>query len=364
MSSSDALWLKIWGAFAAIGFIMVIIGVIIEGVEHFKKFPRKEHARKLQIEKIGWFIVVIGLAMEFLGDSAAKRISDREAARLNKEAGDARKDAGEAFKLGSIANERAATNELQVAELNKESSIARLTAANAEKAAGMAIERAAKLEEARVILEKDVAESRKQVLEITLFTALVGTTNAQLVATNLLIEKQVEEVQKQNMLVAARQITQSQLEKFTNILKGVPRCPVRVFVQDGTETYETENFSHQVRELLDAAGFGVGKSEGIEKVKLGRNFGIGRSDTSDLQLLFYGNRKDGIVLPNFKIQFTESNIVTTFTFTASGTISLQAVPGMMNLAFAQLGITVALQVDEYKNCLKPGEWAIFIPQKY
>jgi uncharacterized membrane protein len=90
MSSSDAFWLNVWGTVAAIGFIIVIIGVIIEGVEHFKKFPRTENARKLQIEKIGWFLVVAGLAMEFLGDHAAKRISDREGARLNEEAANAR----------------------------------------------------------------------------------------------------------------------------------------------------------------------------------------------------------------------------------------------------------------------------------
>src|SRR5258707_8209583 len=98
MSSSDALWLNVWGIFAAIGFIIVIIGVIIEGVEHFKKFPRKENARKLQIEKIGWFLVVGGLAIEFLGDHAAKRISDRENARVNREAADARVTAGNAEK--------------------------------------------------------------------------------------------------------------------------------------------------------------------------------------------------------------------------------------------------------------------------
>jgi hypothetical protein len=111
MSPSDALWLKIWGLFAAIGFIMVIGGVVIEGVEHFKKFPKKEHGRKLQIEKIGWFIVVVGLAMEFLGDHAAKRISDREDARVNKEAADSRVTAGNAEREAGEANERAALTE-------------------------------------------------------------------------------------------------------------------------------------------------------------------------------------------------------------------------------------------------------------
>lgn len=90
MSSLHEFWLMVWGTVATIGFIIVIIGVTIEGVEHFKKFPRKDNARKHQIEKLGWFLVVAGLAMEFLGDHAAKRITDQEGARLNKEAADAR----------------------------------------------------------------------------------------------------------------------------------------------------------------------------------------------------------------------------------------------------------------------------------
>ena len=107
MNSSDSFWLSFWSVFAAIGFIIVIIGVVIEGVEHFKKFPKKEQARKLHIEKIGWLLVVAGLAMEFLGDHAAKRISDREDARLNREAGDARKDAGAAIERAGIAEKEA-----------------------------------------------------------------------------------------------------------------------------------------------------------------------------------------------------------------------------------------------------------------
>lgn len=90
MSSSDAMWLRIWEWIATIGFLLVLVGVVIEGVEHFKKFSKKEHARKLHIEKIGWLILVVGLAMEFLGDHAAKRISDREYARLSAEAAESK----------------------------------------------------------------------------------------------------------------------------------------------------------------------------------------------------------------------------------------------------------------------------------
>jgi hypothetical protein len=128
MNFSDAFWLNVWGKFAAIGFIIVIIGVFIEGVEHFKKFHGKENTRKLQIEKIGWFLVVAGLAMEFLGDHAVKRISDREDARLNKEAADARLTAGRAEKEASTARLEATKLEEQMAQAN--SSIAAIDAQN------------------------------------------------------------------------------------------------------------------------------------------------------------------------------------------------------------------------------------------
>jgi hypothetical protein len=88
MSPSDARWLNIWEWVASIGFFIVIVGVVIEGVEHFRKFPRKDKELKEKWEKSGWFLVVAGLALEFLGDHAAKRISDRESARLTKEAED------------------------------------------------------------------------------------------------------------------------------------------------------------------------------------------------------------------------------------------------------------------------------------
>jgi hypothetical protein len=39
------------------------------------------------------------------------------------------------------------------------------------------------------------------------------------------------------------------------MLKGDLKFPVRIFVPDANEGFETENFSLQIRELLDAAGY-------------------------------------------------------------------------------------------------------------
>ena len=98
MIFSDSPSLKFWEVFATIGFALVLLGVVIEGVEHFVKFKKGEAKRRHLIEKIGWFILVGGLSMELLGDQMAKRISRRQNAELEREAGDARKDAAEAMK--------------------------------------------------------------------------------------------------------------------------------------------------------------------------------------------------------------------------------------------------------------------------
>src|ERR1041384_636182 len=96
MSSADASWLHLWEGLSTFGFVLVIVGCVIEGVEHFWKFKKGETRKKHFIEKIGWFILVGGLAIEFLAEKRAKRIADAENARLTKEAGDAIQISGEA----------------------------------------------------------------------------------------------------------------------------------------------------------------------------------------------------------------------------------------------------------------------------
>ena len=95
MSTDDAIWLGAWVKLASFGFLLVILGVVLEGVGHFRRFPKEQDTRKLKIEKAGWLILVVGLAMEFLGDQFAKRIADRETARLAVLAGNANRTAEE-----------------------------------------------------------------------------------------------------------------------------------------------------------------------------------------------------------------------------------------------------------------------------
>ena len=338
------------------GTVIVIIGVVGEYVSNFTRLV-KGKARKTRLEKISTLILIIGLAIELVGLVTTSHAFNLEVARANDDAKQAGNDASASYS-NSVAISK------QVAELNKEAADARVVAGNAEKAAGQANERAAKLDESRVMVEKDVAEARKEASDSKLFAVQIGTTNAQLVATNLAVEKQVEELQKKNLLLIARTITQSQLEAFTNILKGVLKCPVRVFVTSENEAFETENFAHQIRMLLDAAGYGVGKNVGIEKEKINMTipFGI-TSDTCLLYFFFYGKQNEGIDLPNFKAKIQGTNQIMSFTVSTAGTIDLTAVPGTIFWAFQQIGMSPGIQIGEYSNFLKPGEWGIFIPQK-
>jgi hypothetical protein len=94
---------------------MVIVGVVGEVVELIvkwierwkaKSIPKKELKWVLPIETVFFLILVVGLAMEFWGSHKAMRIADDANAALNAEAGDARKEAGEAIKQAALANER------------------------------------------------------------------------------------------------------------------------------------------------------------------------------------------------------------------------------------------------------------------
>ena len=87
MSVIDASWLKFWGFVSEIGFVMVIVGVIGEGAELLVKWverrrekatPKKKLTWLLPVETASFVVLVVGLAMEFVGGYIAKQIMDAE----------------------------------------------------------------------------------------------------------------------------------------------------------------------------------------------------------------------------------------------------------------------------------------------
>jgi hypothetical protein len=104
MTSLDSLSLKCWEIVSEAGFVAVIIGVALEVVELVGKWferckkerlPKRIRRWLLPVETIGFAILIIGLAVEFLGSHKAMQIADRENARLNKLAEDSRLKADE-----------------------------------------------------------------------------------------------------------------------------------------------------------------------------------------------------------------------------------------------------------------------------
>lgn len=99
---------------------LVLIGVIGEGVEivaklFFEHWYKKHEKKFDKIGAVFWIVVVIGLALEI--PDAAK--VERENANLNREAGDARKMAGQANERASIteSNNLVLRKQLDIVEL-------------------------------------------------------------------------------------------------------------------------------------------------------------------------------------------------------------------------------------------------------
>jgi hypothetical protein len=158
MTALDSSTLKFWESVGLWGFVFVWVGVAGEGIEIFIKLfrPKLYERKKLCLDVIGavfWIVLVMALAVEFLGNVKAMRIADAENTRLDG--------------LASAATERAANAELKVEQLRKE--------------------------------------------------------NAQL-----------------EIKLQPRRITAAQREKFIELLKDSPKCPVKIFV--GREDDETPPF--------------------------------------------------------------------------------------------------------------------------
>src|ERR1035438_1455022 len=88
MTALDSSSLKLWESVGLWGFVFVWVGVAGEGAEiiaklRFKEsFKRHEHSWDI-CSGICWLILVVALAVEFIGNVNAMRIADRENTRLD-----------------------------------------------------------------------------------------------------------------------------------------------------------------------------------------------------------------------------------------------------------------------------------------
>jgi len=123
MSAADASSLNFWSWVSLVGIILVIVGVVLEGAEILAwllswlrrkrseivwRQPPEVHIPKwVHIsDRIGWCILLVGLALEWMGHVDVEAITSRENRRVNSEL-------GKALVIAGAANERAARLELE-----------------------------------------------------------------------------------------------------------------------------------------------------------------------------------------------------------------------------------------------------------
>jgi hypothetical protein len=247
---------------------------------------------------------------------------------------------------------------LENADLKDKSTASNLEAKQAEIIAGQANERAAKIESNNLVLQANLLELEAK--------------------------------------TKARRITLEQKEEFIKITKNYPKIPVKVCV--GMADSETLVYADQIRDMLDAAGFGfTNKAEGIvrndtvyetDKIKssdfytnyfneIAHGVAEDPSQGPDNDVIIigystnYSDGKDGfnkgVELPfdwNFRLsqlpypQFITNNFGVNFIFTNT---TISGLPLCFIMDFR------AIQIKGYqantKLFLNPGEWGVFVKQK-
>jgi hypothetical protein len=106
MTIADSSSLIIWEWVENIGWVLVILGCIGEGVSEFTKCPANDEKRH-KFGKLSWLVLIAGLGLEYLGSGRVGAIKDLQVAQLKKEAGEATKRAALADERAGEANERA-----------------------------------------------------------------------------------------------------------------------------------------------------------------------------------------------------------------------------------------------------------------
>jgi hypothetical protein len=195
---------------------------------------------------------------------------------------------------------------------------------------------------------------------------------ANIESNNVALSLKVEELRSANITLELklqpRRITAQQRDKFIELLKDSPKCPVKIIV--GREDDETETFARQIRETLDAAGYGTGKDDDITRLPyLSSASPIGGVMDAPIEISFFGTNAEpinaeSINWPGLKVIFDKT---TKKVIVAALPNDVNGVPGLIINAFGKIGINPGVESNAASTSsfdLKPGEWCIFIPQKF
>jgi hypothetical protein len=262
MNASDlSSSLNGWIHFAELGCVVVIIGIIGEGVDLLSKWWKKREFRVgfgirfeemnrgratilikrarpriLEIETISLALVATGLLIEVWASHEVYAISDLQNVKIKAEA-------GAAIASASRSESNSANVLWQVAELNKE-------AGDARKDAGSAKESASKLDAARALAEKE--------------TALIRSNN---------LELQIK--------LQPRIITEQQITNFIFLTEKIPKILVRI--STGPIRDEVISYAIQIQSMLAKAGYKIPDSD------TNMPLGIHMDETA---IIYYPDQKD------------------------------------------------------------------------
>ncbi|HEY1662508.1 MAG TPA: hypothetical protein VGI03_08830 [Verrucomicrobiae bacterium] len=214
-------------------------------------------------------------------------------------------------------------------------------------------------------VHKEIEESRKKILEryIEIFTCIAAflfLAEAILgCRSSMLLGKQLEEMRTNNLVLQKelqpRNITLKQETNFIALCSSLPKMPIRVII--GVKDNETESFAEQVRQLLDAAGFGCTNGGYIRDDTL---FSIRPIGVSDESQIFISEFRTNAPLKIYTNEAGEVHFVYDVNpFNFKQIDDVEYVGGV----FSQLGIPISHNGKVLTNYLNPGEGAFIIPEK-
>lgn len=310
MMPFDSSSLKFWESVAEWGFIFVLVGVVGEGLEIGAKifFPIVYKKRERCLDIIGgvfWVVLVLALGVELLGSHKARLIADRVNSRLNKEAGDTRKDAADAIKQAGEANANAAQFNDRAAVAEKEAGQARLTAAN--------------------------VESKNLVLQIELEKLKFG-----------------------------RRINAEQISRFAFLTKRVGKVPIKIEIL--AEGRDTESFASDMRLMFTTAGFPTNSDVGDFGInREPTRFTIPYfNQVKEIPDLYIAH--DLVHDATNTIFWTEGTEITNgVSRPVASATNLFAIVASLDLCLKSIGVNSA--ITPMPGLVKPGEFLIYIPVK-